>query len=63
MSYKKLPIDSLEKRSSKYVSSYSCGNCGDTITFSHKEEPPSKPIICPNAFCGEREKFTLLKKE
>ncbi len=63
MSYEKLPINSQDKRTSKFVSSYSCGNCDERFKISHKEEFPPKPTVCPNAFCREREKFTLLKKK
>ncbi len=63
MSYKKLPIDSQEEHTSKHVSSYSCGNCGEKFKISHKEDLPPKPTVCPNAFCREREIFTIIKKE
>ena len=63
MSYKKLPINHQEERSAKYVSSYSCDNCGERFKILHKEDLPPKPTICPNAFCREREKFSLFKKE
>ena len=63
MSNKKLTIDSLEERFTKHVSSYSCDNCGERFKISHKESQTPNPAVCPNPFCREREKFTLLKSK
>ncbi|MHA1223120.1 MAG: hypothetical protein ACTSP3_07665 [Candidatus Heimdallarchaeaceae archaeon] len=64
MSHNKTYSSSTIKDTSKSIYTYVCENCGERINVSYEQEyPPPKSLICPNPFCREKERFTLLKKE
>ena len=60
-SYKEIPQVDNSKQSKLY--SYSCDSCGEVQQVRLKSEVNPyqfKPNICPNKFCREKEKFSLI---